>query len=238
MNHDQQKRRCEALKKYQIMNKMTIASLLISSIFIFSFAKGSGIIDSPDNLLTKDRLKSIDIQLIPMKGIVLGSDSILIRKTGVADLSGMIDTNSMHCRFTIDKPRQLVCSHTGFPHQPDEYFTDYSATLQFDSIVFHLGFNQSGQNILDKDIFMDSLKVTSIIIGNGLNARVFDNLKIGDFYRQIFEYFEKPGFTNQPDKLRSEYTYNGIIFTIETDKSRVDKYGRIIKIEINSLTRY
>ena len=226
---------------------MIIANLLISSILIYSSSIESSRIDTLGQLLTKERLKSSYIQLIPFKGIVLDSDSILIGKFGISDLLSKIDTNSINCKLTVDKPKQLVCEHIGSPPpgytgeykpQPDEYFTNYSATLKVDCLVFQYGFTQSGKNVLNYDIYKDSLKITSIKVDNSIKAGLYDDLKIGDLYEQIFKHFEKTTYYNQPGLIRKEYMENGIIFTIETDQSQVDNYGRIIKIEINRLTRY
>ncbi|MFA4853589.1 MAG: hypothetical protein WC599_13820 [Bacteroidales bacterium] len=141
-------------------------------------------------------------------------------------------------------PRQLVCTHIGSPppgytgeyiNQPDEYFTEYLATFKCDSMTFYFSYHSKGQNVLDENIYMDSLKISSILIKKPLNAGLFDDLKIGAPYEEIFKYFEKPKYFNQPDIIRREYKYTGIIFTIETDKSQVNNYGKIIRIEINNL---
>jgi len=226
---------------------MTITNLLISTILIYSCTKESIKTDSLEDLLTKDRLESTYIQLIPFKGIVLDTDSVLIGKNDISDLLSKIDTNSIPCKLIVDTPRQLILSYMDSPppgyggeykHQPDEYITDYSATLNVDCLVFQYGFSQYGKNVLNYNIYKDSLKITSIKVTNAIKAGVFDDLKIGDSYEQIFKYFEKKTYCNQPDMIRKEYTANGIVFTIETDESQADNYGKIIAIEINRLTTY
>lgn len=228
------------------MRKMIIFNVLISTILFFSCAKESQK-ESSVNLLTKEKLGNSYIQLIPSRGILLDSDSILIGKTAIADLLTKVDTNSIKCKLTVDKPRQLVMSsmdspppgYTGeYKHQPDVYFTDYSSTLKCDSLIFYFYYNSMGQTVLDKKIYMDSLRIRSIVIKMPLNAGLFEDLKIGDSYEQIFKHFEKPEYFSQLDSYRKEIKFNGVVFTIETDKSKVENYGRIIKIEINNSTVY
>jgi len=236
-----------------ILKNMTIGNLLISAILIFSCEKEAGQIDTLDHLLTKERLESSFIQLIPYKGILLYSDSILLGKTDIEDLLGKLDTNSIKCVLTVDSPRQLVVESQGSPPPkdngesgytedyeptPDEYFTDYSATLKCDSLTFSFHYTSQGKTVLDNDIYMDSLKICSISIRKPLNAGLFEDLKIGDSYEQIFKHFKKPGYLYEADMIRKEIKYTGIVFTIETNKSQMENYGRIIKIEVNRQTTY
>lgn len=213
---------------------------------VFSFSKEIREKTS-DNLLTKVKLGNSYIQLIPSHGILLDSDSILIGKTGIADLLTKLDTNSIKCKLTVDSPKQLVVAsmdspppgYTGdYKHRPDEYFTDYSATFQFDSLTFRFYYSSHGQVVLAKDIYTDSLKINSIIVSKQMNAGLFEDLKIGDSFEQIFKHFKKPEYLKQVDITRKEIKYSGIVFTIETDKSKVENYGKIIKIEINNLMEY
>jgi len=225
------------------MNKLTIAILFISSMLIFSCEKETGKTDTLKHLLTKEKLESNSIQLIPSKGILIDSDSILIGKTGVADLLSKLDTNSIKCKLTVDSPKQIVGTHMDSPppgytgkyvHQPDDYYTNYSATLQSDSLTFHFHYSSQGQTVVDKNIYMDSLKISSIRIGKPLNAALFEGLKLGDSYEQIFKYYKKPAYLNQLDPFRKEHKYTGVVFTIETDQSKVENYSKIIAIEINN----
>ena len=226
------------------MNKLTIAILFISSMLIFSCEKEQGNTKPLEHLLTKEKLVSNSIQLIPSKGILIDSDSILIRKTGVADLLSKLDTISIKCTLTVDSPMQIVGTYADSPppgytgeytHRPDEYYTDYSATLQCDSLTFYFFYYSQGQIVLAKNIYMDSLMIASIRIGKPLNAAVFDDLKIGDSYEQIFKYYKKPAYLNQQDPFRKEHKYTGVVFTIETDQSKVENYSKIIAIKINNL---
>lgn len=225
------------------MRKIILLNVLILIFLSFSCAKETQE-DKFVSLLTKEKLGNSYIQLIPFHGILLNSDSILIGKTTIDDLSAKIDTNSIKCKITINSPRQLVMStidspppgYTGeYKPQPDEYFTDYSATLQLDSLTYRFHYFSQGQVVLDKDIYTDSLKVSSIIITKPTNAGLFEDLKIGDPYDQVFKHFNKPAYFNQPDSYRKEIKYAGVVFTIETDKLKVQDYARIIKIEINNL---
>jgi len=229
------------------MNKLTIACLLISTLFNFSCKKEQGNTKPLEHLLTKEKLESNSIELIPSKGIILDSDSLLIRKIGIADLLSKLDTNSIKCKLTINSPRQLIATYADSPppgytgeyiHQPDEYFTDYSAKLQCDSLTFYFFYYSKGQTVLAKNIYMDSLKISSIRIGKPLNAALLDDLKLGDSYEQIFKYYKKPAYLNQQDPFRKEQKYTGVRFTVETDLSNVDNYGKIIAIEINNLMEY
>lgn len=225
------------------MRKMILFNVLVLLSLTISCAKETQENRSV-NLLTKDKLENSYIQLIPFHGILLESDSILIGKTTIDDLKAKLDTNSIKCKLTINSPRQLVMTTIDSPppgytgenkHQPDEYFTDYSATLQVDSITFCFHYSSQGQTVLDKDVYTDSLKVSSITITKQMNAGLFEDLKIGDSYEQIFKHFNKPEYFNVPDIYRKEIKYTGVVFTIETDKLKVENYGRISKIEINNL---
>jgi len=226
------------------MRKMIIFNVLISTVLFFSCAKETQK-ETSVSLLTKEKLGNSYIQLIPSRGILLDSDSILIGKTAITDLLTKLDTNSI--KLTVDSPKRLVIStmdspppgYTGeYKHRPDEYFTDYSSTLKFDSLTFCFYYNSIGQTVFDKNIYMDSLRIRSIVIKMPLNAGLFEDLKIGDFYEQIFKHFERPEYFSQLDSYRKEIKFNGVVFTIETDKSKVENYGRIIKIEINNSTVY
>lgn len=226
---------------------MTIANLLISVMLFFSCGKEKSKTDTLNHLLTKVRLESNFIKLIPSVGIVLNSDSILIRKNCLGDLQKMVDNNSLTCKLTVNSPKQLTMvtmdspppGFTGeYKHRPDEYITDYSATLQVDSLTFCFYYSKKGQDVLSEDIYSDRLKINSIIISKPMNAGLFEDLKIGDSYEQIFKHFKKPEYLTQLDITRKEIRYTGIVFTIETDKSQVENYGRIIKLEINNLMVY
>ena len=228
------------------MRKMILFNALILIVLSFSCAKETWK-ETSVSLLTKEKLENSYIRLIPSHGILLDSDSILIGKAGIADLLTKLDTNSIKCKLTVDSPKQLVGvfmdspppGYTGeYKHQPDEYYTNYSATLQFDSLTFCFYYSSQGQVVLSKEIYTDSLKINSIIISEKMNAGLFEDLKIGDSYEQIFKHFKKPEYLNQLDITRKEIKYTGIVFTIETDKSKVENYGRIIKIEINNLMEY
>lgn len=228
------------------MSKMIIFNVLISTVLFFSCAKETQKETSVSSL-TKEKLGKSYIQLIPSRGILIDSDSILIGKTGIANLLTKLDTNSIKCKLTVDEPRQLVVSsmdspppgYTGeYKHKPDEYFSEYFSTLQCDSLIFCFYYNSKGRTVLDKNIYMESLRIRSIVIKMPLNAGLFEDLKIGDSYEQIFKHFEKPEYFSQLDSYRKEIKFNGVVFTIETDKSKVKNYGRIIKIEINNSTLY
>lgn len=224
---------------------MIIFNVLILIVLSFSCVKETWK-ETSVSLLKKEKLENSYIQIIPSHGILLDSDSILIGKTGIADLVTKLDTDSIKCKLSVDSPRQLVrvsmdsppLGYTGeYIHQPDEYITDYSATLQFDSLTFSFYYSSHEQVVLSKAIFTDSLKINSIIIKQ-MNAGLFEDLKIGDSYEQIFKHYKKPEYLNQLDIPRKEIKYTGIVFTIETDTSKVENYGRIIKIEINNLMEY
>jgi len=228
------------------MRKMILLNVLISLFLSFSYANETQK-ETSVSLLTKEKLRNNHIQLIPSRGILLNSDSLLIGKTSIADLLAKIDTNSIKCKLTIDNPKQIGMitidspppGYTGeYKHLPDEYHTDYSATLHFDSLTFCFYYFTQGQVVLAKDIYKDRLKINSIIISKKMNVGLFEDLKIGDSYEQIFKHFKKPTYFNQLEIYRKEIKYSGIVFTIETDISNAENYGRIIKIEINNLMVY
>ena len=229
------------------MNRMIIANLLISALLFFSCEKEARKTDISGQLLTKEILESSFIKLIPSVGIVLNSDSILIHKTHLIDLQSKVDTNSLSYKLTIDEPMQITMTtvdspppgYTGeYNHTPDRYFVDYLATLQFDQVTFCFYSSSEGKVPLSKNIYTENLKISSIRVSKPLQAGLFEDLKIGDAYENIFKHFEKPSYLNQLDEIRKEINYSGVIFTIETDKTKAGDYGRIIKIEINNLGVY
>jgi hypothetical protein len=145
--------------------------------------------------------------------------------------------------LTFNNPEQIVFTHIGSPPpdftgqcvpQPDDLFTDYSATVQFDSLTFLFSYSSINNKILDQSSSLDSLKIKTITISKPLNAGLYDDLKIGDNYEQIFKHFKKPVHFNELNEINKEYKFIGIIFIIETNRSKVDTYGKIIKIEINN----
>lgn len=222
---------------------MIIVKFLMYIIFIFSYEKDSSIINSIDHQLTKKRLKSTYIQLIPSKGICLNTDSILIGTTSIIDLLQIIDTNSIKWKLTFNNPEQIVLIHIGSPPpdftgqyvpQPDDLVTNYSATVQFDSLTFLFSYSSINNKILDQSSSLDILKIKTITISKPLNAGLYDDLKIGDNYEQIFKHFKKSVHFNELNEIQKEYKFIGIIFIIETNRSKVDTYGKIIKIEINN----
>jgi len=225
------------------MRKIVLFIALI--LIVMSFASAQETLkEASAGFSTKEKPELGSIRLIPSQGILIGSDSVLIGKTGIADLLTLADTYSIKYKLTVDSPKQLVMKSIGSPppgytgeyqHQPDKYFTDYSATLEFDGLTFCFYYSSRGPVALTKDMYTDSLKINSIVISKQINARLFDDLKIGDSYAQIFNHFDKPAYFNQAGIVRKEIKYTGIVFTIETDKSKVENYGRIIKIEINHL---
>jgi len=217
------------------------------SIFLFFSCVNETRKETSIRLLTKEKLESSYVQLIPSLGILLDSDSILIGETGIADLLTKLDTNSIKCKLITNKPKQLMIAtmdspppgYTGeYKHRPDEYFTDYSSGLQCDSLSFFFSYNSNRPTVFDEDVYKDSLKINSIQIKMPMKAGLFEDLKLGDSYEQIFKYFKKPESFNQLDINGKEIRYSGVVFTIETDRSKRENYGRIIKIEINNLMVY
>jgi hypothetical protein len=113
--------------------------------------------------------------------------------------------------------------------------TDYAATLKVDSITFYFCYSSSGQKDNCFDSIEDSLYLNSIQIIGLLNAGINKNLKIGDSFEKIFNYFEKPKNDYHLNMIRNEYKYNGVIFKLDLDSLHYETFKKIIAIEVNQL---
>jgi len=205
-----------------------------------------------DNYVENEKLTSFDfntdfIQLIPSKGIVLQSDSILLGKCSINNLITLIDTNDMHTEIKINKPKVLTISHLDSPsqgyteenqHQSDEYFMNYSGYVKIEGLTFHFLFCHYGRDKYEYETYMDSLNLSKIRIYNKTNAGLYNDLKIKDQYEKIYNYYDKPIYHCNHDIIRTQHQKNGVIFTIGADSTDLDYYGKIKMIEINNLTKY
>lgn len=225
----------------------TMSIRIIILFLILSFCNCS-IIKSQNKYLGKAN-KSLEnefIKMVPNKGIVVYNDSLYIGDRSKI-LLRFLEKHSLKYSLLINEPRSVTFSTIDSPppnedgtfdknwhHTPDEYFTDYSAILKVDSLIFNLYFYHRGKEVHDKKQFTDSLKVTSIRISKPLKAGLYDNLEIGDSFEQIFNHYEKPGYCCQPGQIISRYGGSGVVFYIECDKSKI-YYGKIKGIEINNL---
>lgn len=226
----------------------TMSIRIIILFVILSFCNCS-IIKSQNKYLGKanECLKNEFIKMVPFKGIVVSNDSLHIGDR-LKILLKFLEKHSLKYSLLINEPRSITCSSMDSPppiidgtfdknwhHTPDEYSTDYSATLKADSLTFNLYFSNHGKTYLDKNLFTDSLKVVSIRISKPFKAWLYNNLEIGDSFEQIFNHYEKPGYCCQPGQIICRYGGSGVVFYIECDKSKID-YGNIKGIEINNLS--
>lgn len=226
----------------------TMSIRIIILFLILSFCNCS-LIKSQNKYLGKSN-KSLEnefIKMVPFKGMVVSNDSLLIGgrlkeilsflKKHSAKYSLLFNEPRHNTTTTIDSPPPNIDGtfDENWHHTPDEHSTDYSATLKADSLTFNLYFSSHGKTYLDKNLFIDSLKVVSLRISKPLKAGLYDSLKIGDSFEQIFNHYEKPGYCCQYGQIISRYGGSGVIFLIECDKSKID-YGKIKGIEINNLS--
>ena len=228
-------------------NKMIIQNFLALLMILFSCE--SDLIDKSveTEKLTRYDFEETFVKLLPSKGLIIKTDTILFGNCTVDQLISMVDTNSIYLDLIINEPMGLALTtmdspppgYTGdYQHRPDEYFMNYSGNIKVDSLVLSFTFSHSGQEQYDYDIFVDSLRLSNISVSKKNNVGLYPDLKIGDSYEQIFNYYEKPPNNCNPDLIRKQHRENGVIFTIETDSIESEYYRKIKTIEINSLTKY
>ena len=224
----------------------------VKSIFFFVLLLCSCDSEAVDQLANTPKIAQNDlndsfIQLIPWQGMVVNSDSILLHKSTVAQVLALFDTTLVPIELTINEPRVLVCStsdsppagYTGeYKHKPDEYSVDCSATINIDRITLSFYHKYSGKDIYEKGTYTDSLRLICIEVSEKSNVGLYADLKIGDDYKHIFDYYEKPTFICNPNMIRSRHSENGVVFTIETNAEDSVQNGKITSIEINRLTKY
>ena len=229
------------------INNMIIQSFVALIMLLYSCES-----DSINKSVETEKLSRYDfeesfIKLLPSKGLIIRDDSILLGKCTIDQLISMVDTISISLALTINEPMGLVLTtmdspppgYTGeYQHRPDEYFMNYSGNIKIDSLILSFTFSHSGQEQYDSEIFVDSLYLSKIKVARKTNIGLFPDLKIGDSYEQIFNYYEKPTYYCNSDLIRKEHKENGVIFTIETDSADLEYYEKIEMIEINGLTKY
>lgn len=186
-------------------------------------------------------------KVVPSKGIFVFNDTLLIGGK-LKSVVTFLNKYSLKYSLSFDEPGEITIASIDSPppnidgtfsdtwHQtPDEHCIDYAATIKVDSMTFRLCYSNKLGTILDKKAYTDSLKITSIKIGKPFKAKLFDNLKLGDPFEQIFEHFEKPNYCCQPGQTISKYKGNGVIFEVEDDKASAD-FGKIKSIEVNNIS--
>jgi hypothetical protein len=78
------------------------------------------------------------------------------------------------------------------------------------------------------------------VISLPLNAGIGDNLKLGDSYSKVYEYYgnDPEPRCGKPRQLREEYRYNGIRYVVNSDSTNRENYSKIIRIAIDKMTKY
>lgn len=221
--------------------------MIISLLILLSFISEPSSQRSEENKLTSSDINTHFIQLLPLKGLVIQADSFLLGICRIEDLFILFDTNDVKIDIEIDEPKGMVLSRIGSPPsgytgeyhpQPDEYFMNYSGNIKIDSLTFYFTYSHPGKDGYDFDTYIDGLTLSRIEVSHKNNAGLFEDLKVGDSYQRIFNYFKKPEYICNPNIIRRHHKENGVVFTIGTDTVDSDYYGRIKMIEINTLTKY
>lgn len=221
--------------------------MIISLLILLSFISEPIRQGSEEDKLTSSDINEHFIQLLPSKGLVIHADSFLLGICRIEDLFSSIDTTDVNIEIEIAEPKGMVLSHmsspppgyTGEYHpQPNAYFMNYSGNIRIDSLMFYFTYSHTGKDGYNFDTYVDSLTLSHVKVSHKKNAGLFADLKVGDSYQHIFNYYEKPESICNPDIIRKQHTEKGVVFTIGTDTLDSDYYGRIKMIEVNTLTGY